>query len=155
LIRCRARPADPALALQLKLDMRATVMVVDDEAPLLRAMQRLLGKTFDVICADCARTAVSSYSSGLAAVLTDFSMPDGDGLQLARELRAKGYQGVIAILSAVVETDELKAALASGEVDELISKPWSSAQLVARVTALCHRRAPVGADPVGVQSPAA
>lgn len=124
-------------------------MIVDDEAPLLRAMQRLLQKSFDVVTADCANSALSLYQGRVTAVLTDFSMPDGDGLHLARQLRARGYKGAIAVLSAVVESDELRNALSTGEVDELISKPWSSAMLLQRVTALCDKGPPVVADPAG------
>lgn len=138
--------------------MRATVLIVDDEAPLLRAMQRLLGKTFDVVPASCTQAALAAFAdheSHVSAVLTDFSMPDGDGLQLTRALRARGFKGAIAILSAVVESDELKQALASGELDELISKPWKSSELVDRVRVLCDRASPVGVDPAGPSRPVA
>lgn len=130
-------------------------MIVDDEAPLLRAMSRLLGKTFEVQSAASAQAALSALSDLTQVVLTDFSMPDGDGLSLASALRARGYKGPIAVLSAVTESDELQAALASGQVDELISKPWKSEQLVERVRVLCDRAALVKADPVGAVRPAA
>lgn len=129
-------------------------MIVDDEAPLLRAMQRLLGKTFNVLPAATTAAALEAFGEGVVTVLTDFSMPDGDGLQLARTLRARGFKGAIAVLSAVVETDELRAALAEGEINELISKPWTSTELIARVTALCDSASPVRADPVGLAAPA-
>ncbi len=135
--------------------MRATVLIVDDEAPLLRAMTRLLGKTFEVQSASCARAALEAMNEHTRVVLTDFSMPDGDGLYLAKELREHGFTGPIAVLSAVVESDELQAALASGQVDELICKPWKSEQLVERVQVLCDRNPAVKADPVGVPRPAA
>lgn len=135
--------------------MRTTVMIVDDEAPLLRAMQRLLGKSFDVVSAGSVSAALDSFGEGIAVVLTDFSMPDGDGLELTRSLRARGFTGPIAVLSAVVESDELQQALADGEVNELICKPWKSSDLVDRVRLLCDRTAPVSADPAGPVRPAA
>ncbi len=130
-------------------------MIVDDEAPLLRAMQRVLGKTFEVIPASGVASAVEALSASVCAVLTDFSMPDGDGLALTRALRAKGFKGPIAVLSAVIECDDLQVALKAGEVHELISKPWKSAELVDRVRALCDRASPVTADPAGSERPAA
>lgn len=135
--------------------MRATVLIVDDEAPLLRAMTRLLGKTFEVQSASSAAAALAAVSELTQVVLTDFSMPDGDGLHLVRELRARGYKGPIAVLSAVTESDELQAALKSGQVDELITKPWKSDQLVERVRVLCDRSPLVKADPVGAPRPVA
>jgi DNA-binding NtrC family response regulator len=134
---------------------RATVMIVDDEAPLLRAMQRVLGKTFEVIPASGVTSAVEAFSPSVQVVLTDFSMPDGNGLAVARAVRAKGFKGPIAVLSAVVECDELQAALKAGEVSELISKPWKSSELVDQVRALCDRPVPVDTDPAGSRRPAA
>ena len=151
----RFTPANGPRVAEVRCMIRATVMIVDDEAPLLRAMQRVLGKTFDVIAASGVASAVEAYSDSICAVLTDFSMPDGDGLALTRALRAKGFKGPIAVLSAVVECEELQVALKGREVDELISKPWKSAELVDRVRMLCDRAAPVDADPAGSQRPAA
>ncbi|MBL8952210.1 MAG: response regulator [Myxococcaceae bacterium] len=135
--------------------MRATVLIVDDEAPLLRAMSRLLGKTFEVQSASCAAEALGALTDATRVVLTDFSMPDGDGLTLARSLRERGFKGTIAVLSAVTESDELQAALKAGRVDELISKPWKSDQLVERVRVLCDRFPMVEEDPVGAVRPVA
>lgn len=134
---------------------RPTVMIVDDEAPLLRAMQRVLGKTFDVVPASGVNAAVAAFSDQIVAVLTDFSMPDGDGLVLTRQLRAKGFKGPIAVLSAVVECEDLQLALKAGELNELLCKPWKSSELVDRVKQLCDRAAPVAADPAGKDRPAA
>ena len=122
---------------------RATVLVVDDEAPLLRAMTRLLAKSFEVLTAPNGAAALAMFGEGVSLVLTDFSMPDVNGLQLAKQLRGRGFKGPIAMLSAVVEDGEVQAALAAGDVNELISKPWSSANLLSRVTALCLTAAPI------------
>ena len=135
--------------------MRTTVMIVDDEAPLLRAMQRLLGKSFEVVSAGSVSAALEAYGDSVGVVLTDFSMPDGDGLELTRALRARGFTGPIAVLSAVVESAELQQALASGELNALICKPWKSSELVDRVRLLCDRASPVNADPAGPVRPAA
>jgi DNA-binding response OmpR family regulator len=124
-------------------------MIVDDEAPLLRAMQRLLGKTFDVVSASGTEAALAAFREGVRVVLTDFSMPDGNGLALARSLRERGFTGPVAVLSAVAEDDELRAALSRGDVDALICKPWGSAELIARVAALCDRDAGVPVSPAG------
>lgn len=134
--------------------MRMTVMIVDDEAALLRAMQRLLGKSFDVVAAGTVKAALDGFGDHISAVLTDFSMPDGNGLQLTQGLRARGFTGPIAVLSAVAECDDLLRALATGEVNELISKPWKSSDLVDRVRSLCDKTAPVPLDPAGAERPA-
>ena len=123
--------------------MRPTVLIVDDEAPLLRAMQRVLGKEFEVRTAPCVADALAAYGEHVVAVLTDFSMPDANGLSLAHQLRARGFKGPVAILSAVVETEELQQAISTGIVTELISKPWKSAELLERVRVLCMTGAPV------------
>ena len=135
--------------------MRSTILVVDDEAPLLRAMQRVLGKTFDVLSAATGAGALAALTDQVAVVLTDFNMPDTDGLSLAREMRLRGFKGQIAVLSAIVETDELQAAIAAGEVSGLISKPWKSSDLVLKVAELCHSLARGNAHPQVSQDPPA
>lgn len=117
--------------------MLPTLLVVDDEAALLRAMQRLLRASFEVRGAACVSDALKLFDGTIDAVLTDFSMPDGDGLSLATRLRELGYRGPIAVLSALVSEPALQQAVAAGTVSELIDKPWRSADLVERIKRLC------------------
>lgn len=119
--------------------MAGSLLVVDDEGPLLRAMQRLFVKSYSVKIASGVMEALSRFTDDVQVVLTDFSMPDGNGLQLARELRSRGFKGIIVVLSAVVETDELQRALDRGEISALFSKPWKPPDLLAFVAGLFEK----------------
>lgn len=73
-------------------------------------------------------------------VLLDVRLPDGDGLDLARELRgAPGRRTPVVIVSASVMPAERLAALAAGG-DQFIGKPVDPGQLVATVAALSRAR---------------
>ncbi len=133
--------------------MRPLILIVDDEGPLLRAMQRVLGKSFEVLAASHANEALAAYREGVRAVLTDYSMPDIDGLGLAKALRERGYRGPIAMLSAVTENEDVQRAVSSGAITELISKPWKSSELVARILALARTDAPIQSVPTGQTTP--
>jgi two-component system OmpR family response regulator len=128
--------------------VRPTLLVVEDEAMLLKALKRLLGQTFEVRGATCVTDALAAFDGHVDAVLTDFCMPDGDGLSLVAALRAKGFRGPIAVLSALVESKELNAALASGAVNALVLKPWASADLLDGVRRLCAAGTPSSEDSV-------
>jgi CheY-like chemotaxis protein len=128
--------------------MRPTLLIVEDEAMLLKALKRLLGGRFEVRGAARMSEALAAFDTRVDVVLTDFCMPDGDGLSLVEALRAKGFRGPIAVLSALVESRELNAALASGSVNALILKPWGSAELLEQVQRLCAASTPRAADSV-------
>jgi CheY-like chemotaxis protein len=132
--------------------MLPTILLVDDEAPLLRAMKRVFDKTFEVRTAAGVETALEVFTDPVAAVLTDFSMPDSDGLTLALRLRERGFRGPIVMLSAVLETRELQQALSTGVITRLVGKPWSSASLLALFKELC---AGVGLTPPAAPTHAA
>jgi len=73
-------------------------------------------------------------------VLLDVRLPDGDGLDLARELRsAPGKRVSVVVVSASVLPAERLAALAAGG-DQFIGKPVDPALLVATVAALARAR---------------
>ena len=89
--------------------------------------------------------------SGLKAAATgthdililDRMLPQLDGLEVVRRLRAAGSTLPILILSALDEVDERIQGLRAGGDDYLV-KPYHLAELVARLDALARRRADVG-----------
>lgn len=69
---------------------------------------------------------------GTAAILIDLAMPDVDGFELCRRIRAGGYDRPIVIVSARPGPD-LPAKAAAAGADEFVRKPFDNADLVARV----------------------
>jgi two-component system KDP operon response regulator KdpE len=123
------------------------VLVVDDEPQILRALRTTLrGAGYAV---DTASTAEEALAAAAArppeAVILDLVLPDGDGTQVSRELRAWTDAPII-ILSAVGEERQKIAALDAG-ADDYVTKPFGVDELLARLRAVLRRSAP-SHDPV-------
>ena len=81
-----------------------------------------------------ARLAATAFD----LVLLDLWLPDGDGLTLAREIRAMGTtRPVVVVVSGSAQKDEQAAALTVA--DEFLLKPFAPASLVATITRLTRR----------------
>jgi two-component system KDP operon response regulator KdpE len=122
-----------------------TVLVVDDEAPIRRAVRHALaGDATRVVEADSvAAAAALAAAERPAVVVLDLGLHDGDGREVLRALRAWSAAPVL-VLSARADDQEKVALLDSGADDYLV-KPFSPAELQARVRALLRRAAAPGA----------
>ena len=76
-------------------------------------------------------------------VVLDLTLPDGDGLSLARDLRGRGGDLGIVVLSALGEAMDRVAGLEVG-ADDYLAKPFECDELVARVEVVLRRRRPGG-----------
>jgi len=79
------------------------------------------------------------------AVLLDLNLPDGSGLTVLREARARGDKTPVIVLTARNRTEERIAGLDAG-ADDYVGKPFDMAEVEARLRALVRRAA--GADDV-------
>lgn len=80
------------------------------------------------------------------AVLLDLGLPDGDGVDVAREIRAAGPTPVL-MVTARDHVDSRVQGLDAGADDYLV-KPFDRAELLARLRALLRRAAPAPGDSV-------
>jgi two-component system, OmpR family, KDP operon response regulator KdpE len=132
-----------------------TILVVEDEAPMRRFLcSALTSHGFKVAeagtLAQAERLATETRPS---AVLLDLGMPDGDGLDLLKQLREWSNAPVI-VLSARDREDDKVLALDAG-ADDYLTKPFGTSELLARIrVALRHARGqPVPDDPVITMGP--
>jgi len=125
------------------------VLVVDDEPQILRALQTSLrGAGYEVETAATAEAALAAAAMRPPeAVILDLVLPDGTGIDVAREFRTWSSAPVI-VLSAVGEEREKVAALDAG-ADDYVTKPVGIDELLARLRAVLRRTAPNG-EPVVV-----
>jgi DNA-binding response OmpR family regulator len=121
------------------------VLLVDDDPAIRRAVAAGLElEGFAVIGASGGRAALEAVERVRPAViLLDLSMPDLDGLEVLRRLRAGGDQVPVCVLSARDEVDDRVAGLQAG-ADDYVVKPFALEEIVARLHALLRRR-PAGA----------
>lgn len=127
---------------------RQRVLVCDDEPQILRALRVVLRDAgFDVVAATTAAEALDAAAlQAPDAAILDLVLPDGDGIDVARRLR-EWTQAPIIVLSAVGDEQRKIQALELG-ADDYVTKPFSPAELVARLRAALRRAAPVADEPV-------
>jgi two-component system KDP operon response regulator KdpE len=129
----------------------ALVLLVEDEPPMRRFLRASLSSHgFRLVEASTAREAVAlATSHNPELVLLDLGLPDGDGIELTRQLR-EWSQVPILVLSARGREDDKVLALDAG-ADDYLTKPFGVNELLARIrVALRHARAAQGqgASPV-------
>jgi two-component system OmpR family response regulator len=118
----------------------ATVLVVDDEPnilELLSAALRLSG--FEVGAADCAEAAFAqARRTRPDIVVLDVTLPDYDGFELARRLRARDDRLPVLFLTARDAVEDRIEGLRAGG-DDYVTKPFSLDELVLRLRAILRR----------------
>ena len=122
--------------------MGPRVLVVDDEQQILRALRTSLrGAGYEVETAETAEGALAAAAMRPPeAVILDLVLPDGTGIDVARELRTWSTAPVI-VLSAVGEERQKIAALDAG-ADDYVTKPVGIDELLARLRAVLRRAGP-------------
>ena len=121
---------------------RARLLVVDDEpfiADLLRSSLGFAG--FDVVTATSgseALTAADRHRPDL--VVLDVGLPDIDGFEVCRQLRAGGRRVPVVFLTARDATEDKVRGLTQGG-DDYVTKPFALDEVVARIDAVLRRTA--------------
>lgn len=116
------------------------VLVVDDEvniAELLRMALRYEGWDVEVAHSGTkAVTAARAYSPD--AIVLDMMLPDFDGMEVLRKVRADGNDVPVLFLTARDAIEDRVAGLTAGG-DDYVTKPFSLEEVVARLRALMRR----------------
>ena len=125
----------------------ATLLIVEDEQAIRRFVRSALeAEGFRVHEADTMQRGLIEAATRKPDLLVlDLGLPDGDGLDLIRDLRQWSAMPVIVLSARVDESDKI-AALDLGADDYLI-KPFGMGELLARVRAALRRRGPSSEGP--------
>ncbi|MFN2280546.1 MAG: response regulator transcription factor [Anaerolineales bacterium] len=118
------------------------ILVVDDDRDIVRLVQSYLSKAgYEILTAYDGETALKLLRSEMPQlVILDLMLPDRDGWEVARLVRADSHLGStpIIMLTARVEDNDKIIGLEIG-ADDYITKPFNPRELVARVRALLRR----------------
>lgn len=140
------------------MELQPHILFVDDDACLLRLLQRSMEAAgFTVSVCDRADGVVERVGAGdIDVVVSDLWMPGRDGLQLLGALQSTHPSVGRVLMSGALAADVLERARREVDLDAFFAKPWITAELVAllrRVATRFHAGAP--ADTFVRQSTAA
>jgi DNA-binding response OmpR family regulator len=116
-----------------------TILLVEDEAAIAEPMARALTRAgFRPVTARTAQEALALHErENPDLILLDLALPDGDGRDVCREVRRRGDVPVIMVTARGTETDRI-VGLELG-ADDYVVKPFSSAEVIARIRAVLRR----------------
>ena len=131
------------------MNRRAILLIEDEESisePLSSALRQ---EGFDVRTAVTAAEGLESFRARPPdLVLLDVMLPDGDGKDVLRQIRGSSRVPVVMLTARGEEMDRV-LGLELG-ADDYVTKPFSAAELLARLRAVLRRSEPVAADPGSV-----
>ena len=116
------------------------ILVVEDEASFSEALAYVLGKEgFEVTVADTGDGAIAAFDKGGAdLVLLDLMLPGLSGTEVCKQLRSRSDVPIIMLTAKDTEVDKV-VGLELG-ADDYVTKPYSKAELIARIRAVLRRQ---------------
>ncbi|WP_328717122.1 response regulator [Halomonas elongata] len=116
------------------------LLVVEDDLLIARSLDNALTPLGNIVEAftHCAEAGAALHQGGFDLVLLDLGLPDGDGLTLLEAMRERGDTTPVLILTARDGVEDRVRGLDLG-ADDYLAKPFSIAELEARVRALLRR----------------
>jgi two-component system KDP operon response regulator KdpE len=125
------------------------VLVIDDEPPIRKLLRMgLVTQGYEILEAASGKTALQQLSQSPDVIILDLGLPDMQGLDLLRMVRAQNEHVAIVVLSSRGdETGKVEAL--DGGADDYVTKPFGMNELLARTrAALRHRLQVQGERPV-------
>lgn len=118
---------------------KGRILVVDDDKTLVRLLREALTKAdFDVVTAANGIDALQElYAKQPDLVLLDVMMPRMDGWETAQRIRQVSQVPIVMLTAKDEESDKLKGF--SVGVDDYVTKPFSFAEIIARIQAVLNR----------------
>jgi CheY-like chemotaxis protein len=134
----------PEVANQEGAHDRPVVLLVDDEPDVGIILGRLLGRLYpqyEILTATSVLKALNQIAGReLALVLTDFNMPDMNGLQLAQAIKVRAPATKVVLITAYT-TDLLEFLARQHQIDYYVTKPFRLTALEAIFEATLPSRA--------------
>jgi two-component system alkaline phosphatase synthesis response regulator PhoP len=126
-------------------ELRRRILIVEDEEALVMVLRdRLLSEGYEVDVANDGEAAVEkAIGAALDLILLDVALPRKSGFDVCRDLRQRGLETPILMLTARGQVVDRVVGLKLG-ADDYLTKPFDMMELLARIEALLRRsRAPL------------
>lgn len=122
---------------------RPKILLVEDDAPVRRSMQLLLAsRGYDVRSYGSSVALLADAANrGAVCFVSDYKMPEQDGISVLRTLRGGGWEGSAILITAFPSRDLAERALAEG-FDVVLEKPLRGSAVADAVSRLIGRPSP-------------
>lgn len=124
-----------------------TILIIEDDAAIVKGVEEALtAEHFKVIAAATGEKGRAlAQRENIDLILLDLKLPDKNGEDICRELRAEGVNTPILMLTSKAGELDIVLGLEIG-ADDYVTKPFSLRELVARVKALLRRQGELEKD---------
>ena len=140
----RAEPVgdDPVMT------QRQVVVCIDDDAPVLSAIRRLLRhEPYEVITTLHPSEVIDLVSAReVSLIIADQRMPSMLGTELLKTVRRRSPDTICVILTGHADLSDIAGAMNDGSVDRLIRKPWDDVNFRRMIRDLLDRKPAAGLD---------
>lgn len=119
-----------------------TILCVDDEANVLKSLKRLfLDEDYEILSAESGREglALLEQHQSVQVVISDYRMPEMDGVDFLKQVHARWPDTVRIVLSGYADTAAVVAAINEGQIYKFIPKPWNDDELKVTIAKAVER----------------
>lgn len=113
-----------------------TIMLVDDEENILKALKRVLGRQDNLAIETYMRPSEAlkrARTTSFDLFLSDYRMPEMDGVEFLTEIKDLQPESMRMILSGHTDLTALMGAINQAEIYRFIPKPWQDYELIATI----------------------
>src|SRR5664279_3494055 len=124
------------------MEEQIRILLVDDEKNVLKALERtFLDEEYEILKASSGIDGLSILESvsPVQVVISDYRMPEMNGVDFLREVCKKWPDTVRIVLSGYADTASIVSAINEGEIYKFISKPWNDDELKVAIANALER----------------
>lgn len=127
------------------------ILLIEDNIKMARNIETVLrAENYLVDVIHTGKEATDKVSDGsFDLLILDLMLPDTDGIDLCKQMRAEGYENAILMLTARINLESKVEGL-DGGADDYLTKPFMMDELLARVRSLCRRQGKRGQSVVQI-----
>jgi two-component system NtrC family sensor kinase len=124
------------------MEEKIKILCVDDEPNVLYSLRRLfLDDEYTILTANSANDAIAILQGNhdIQIVISDYRMPNMNGVEFLREVRTRWPDTVRIVLSGYADTASIVSAINEGEIYRFVPKPWNDDELKVTIANAIER----------------